>query len=63
MRNALNVESQLPHWNPGVLAAPQFEHATTAVSDSDLLSIMARQHEITAMLVHQHSLSLPFREI
>lgn len=62
----MNIDSQIPQGNPDVSDAPQFENgnAAPAVSHTNLLSIMARQNKIPAMLVHQQRLlSLPNREI
>lgn len=75
----VNVESQTlqqrptevgmaQNTQPNVLTSSQFAgaHASVPVTDdgNNLLSVMARQNEITAMLVHQQNLSsLPNNEI
>lgn len=76
--NAMNVESGIPQQRPmkidmtqntnPVVITSQLggKHAPVpvAVDSNDLISIMARQNEITAMLVHQQNLSsLPNKEM
>lgn len=75
--NAMNVESQLSQQRPVKFDVAQrinpvvsshlggiYAPAPAAGYNDDLISIMARQNEITAMLVHQQNLSsLPNREI